>query len=99
MIACMACMSLGRRLQSNEKEAIEALQSYLFATASPAFQMRSPSLTAAESFRSAVPTLRGAPMGVRQPCTLQRQPARARSPTMYTVTLNNPDGDATFECS
>jgi len=37
----------------------------------------------------------GAPIGVRQPCILQRQ---AGNPTMYTVTLQNPDGDVSFEC-
>merc|ERR1711877_113027 len=41
------------------------------------------------------PSFSAAPMGVRQPCILQRQ---AGTPTMYSVTLQNPDGDVSFEC-
>jgi len=38
-------------------------------------------------------------MGIRQPCILKRQAARrAGTPAMYSVTLQNPDGDVTFEC-
>mmetsp|Transcript_76952 Transcript_76952/g.121494 ORF Transcript_76952/g.121494 Transcript_76952/m.121494 type:complete len:180 (+) Transcript_76952:68-607(+) len=93
VLACVACLGLAR---TNGNDAVEALQSMLLAMSSPAF--RSPSMSAAESFRSAVPTLSGAPMGVRQPCILQRQAPRAGAPTMYSVTLQNPDGEVTFEC-
>mmetsp|Transcript_76953 Transcript_76953/g.121496 ORF Transcript_76953/g.121496 Transcript_76953/m.121496 type:complete len:180 (+) Transcript_76953:67-606(+) len=93
VLACVACLGLAR---TNRNDAVEALQSMLLAMSSPAF--RSPSMSAAESFRSAVPTLSGAPMGVRQPCILQRQAPRAGAPTMYSVTLQNPDGEVTFEC-
>merc|ERR1719440_2698908 len=61
--------------------------------------MRSPSVSVAERFHSAVPSVNSGSMGVRQPCVLQRQAAlRAGAPAMYSVTLNNPDGDVSFEC-
>nr|ABV22210.1 chloroplast ferredoxin [Karlodinium veneficum] len=97
MLTCAAFTSFGRRLQANERDAsAESLQSLLLAMSSPAVQMRS--RTAAESFRSAVPSVSGGPMGIRQPCLLQRQAPRAGAPTMYSVTLQNPDGEVTFEC-
>jgi ferredoxin len=43
----------------------------------------------------AAPLARGGPIGVRQPCILQRQ---AGTPTMYTVTLLDPAGEFSFEC-
>jgi ferredoxin len=102
VLACVACTGLSRRIQTIEKDeikqAVETLQSLLLATSSPALHMRSQSASAAQSFRNAVPTLSDAPMGVRQPCILQRQAARVGTPTMYAVTLQNPDGDVTFEC-
>jgi len=92
VLACAACIINGRRVQTIEhdesQEFAEPLRSMLLAMSTPA-----------QSFRNAVPTASGAPMGVRQPCLLQRQAApRAGTPTMYSVTLQNPDGEVTFEC-
>nr|ABA55536.1 chloroplast ferredoxin isoform 1 [Karlodinium veneficum] len=99
VLSCAAFTSLGRRLQTNEVESAASLESLLLAMSSPGLHTRSASaMSPADSFRSAVPSVSGGPMGVRQPCLLQRQAPRAGAPTMYSVTLQNPDGEVTFEC-
>jgi ferredoxin len=93
VLACVSCVALERNRQSIQSQrSVEAFGNLLFALNSQAWtHVRSPSSTASVESRSVA-------VGVRRPCVLQRQALRADAPTMYTVTLQNPDGEVSFEC-